>query len=375
MADPSNPAASPVHDSARRVALVLGGGNGLGAYLAGAYEQLDRAGIGLDWIVGSSIGAVTGAILAGNAPEERLGKLAEFWAEATLHTGAAPLRHGRFRQIYNGVHTAATMLLGRPNIFRGRYPGAWSILPWMPDDVALYDLAPLRCALERLVDFDRLNRAEVRYTAAAVDVETGEEVYFDNTRQRLGPEHVVASASIMPTYPPTAIDGRLYCDPGYTTNLPVDVPFHEQGEGDLLCIGVELFSPRGPRPTSLDAATERAHDLVFASAPRRTIEALRREHALHEQLRPDGPRATLLHVAYQAAGDELAGKTFDYSPSSIADRRAAGRRDMASGLALLGRAGREGARFHYLRVEPDLAATHAEAGAASEAGPALGRAA
>src|SRR4051812_12549384 len=60
-------------------ALVLGGGNALGAYLAGAYEELHARDVRPDWIIGASIGAVTGAILAGNAPEHRIEKLTRFW--------------------------------------------------------------------------------------------------------------------------------------------------------------------------------------------------------------------------------------------------------------------------------------------------------
>jgi predicted acylesterase/phospholipase RssA len=67
-------------DRTSQTALVLSGGNALGAYLAGAYEHLHRNNIEPDWIVGASIGAVTGAILAGNAPEQRLPKLSQFWA-------------------------------------------------------------------------------------------------------------------------------------------------------------------------------------------------------------------------------------------------------------------------------------------------------
>jgi NTE family protein len=52
--------------------LVLGGGNALGSYLAGACEHLLQQGIEPQWIVGGSIGAVMGAIIAGNAPEDRL---------------------------------------------------------------------------------------------------------------------------------------------------------------------------------------------------------------------------------------------------------------------------------------------------------------
>jgi NTE family protein len=96
---------------------------------------------------------------------------------------------------------------------------------------------------------------------------------------------------------------------------------------------------------------------------RRTIEALKREYQLRERLEPEGPHVKLVHLAYQAANHELAGKTFDYSPSSIRDRWAAGASDMASGLALLQEAGDNERRFKYLAVDPKMAAAAAEAGA------------
>ena len=110
-------------DRTSQTALVLSGGNALGAYLAGAYEHLHRNNIEPDWIVGASIGAVTGAILAGNAPEQRLPKLSQFWAEAMVHTSGSLSVTEKGRQIYNGLHTALTLMFGRPSIFRDRLPG------------------------------------------------------------------------------------------------------------------------------------------------------------------------------------------------------------------------------------------------------------
>ena len=157
----------PTGEGREQVALVLGGGNALGAYLAGAYERLHEQGVRPERIVGASIGAVTGAILAGNPPERRLERLQAFWAEAAQHTARAAPAGLRGRQVYNGAHAALAAALGRPSIFGHRYPGLWSILPGMPGDVALYDHSPLRRTLESLVDFDRLNRAdEVRFTLA-----------------------------------------------------------------------------------------------------------------------------------------------------------------------------------------------------------------
>lgn len=343
--------------------LALGGGNALGSYLAGACEHLQQRGIEPQWIVGGSIGAVTGAIIAGNAPEDRMPRLKAFWDEAMIRSPGLLGRGTKIRHAYNEIHTITALLFGRPGLFGHRFPGMLSMLPWMPGDVALYDHKPLLQTLERLVDFERLNRGDIRLTVGCVDLESGEEVFFDTVRDTLTPEHFLASSAITPVFPPVEIGGRLLCDPGYTNNLPLDVPFAEPLPDDFTCIAVELFSLQASRPASLDATAERANDLIFASPTRRTLEALKREYALRDRWEPDGPQATLLHMAYYAGSDERAGKTFDYSPSSIQDRWAAGRRDMERSLALLDGAPAERRRFRYLALGPQAEAASAERGA------------
>jgi NTE family protein len=61
------------------IALVLQGGGALGAYQAGVYEALAEADLHPDWIAGISIGAINGALIAGNAPEARVDRLRAFW--------------------------------------------------------------------------------------------------------------------------------------------------------------------------------------------------------------------------------------------------------------------------------------------------------
>ncbi|MFC6048223.1 patatin-like phospholipase family protein, partial [Methylobacterium hispanicum] len=311
-------------DDTRDLALVFAGGNAVGAYHAGTYEALHGHGLRPDWVVGASIGAVTAAIVAGNAPEDRVAKLRAFWDEATLATGPSPTGLLKPRQVYNGLHALLALAWGRPSIFGHRLPGLWSALPWVPNDVALFDNKPLLRTLERLIDFERLNRGGTRLTVGCVDIETGEEVYFDTARQEVRPEHILASTAILPAFPPVEVDGRVLCDAGYTNNLPLDPLFENEPERDLLCIASDLFSLRAPRPASLDAVLERANDLIFASPPRRAIAGLRREYALRERLDPAGPAVTLLHLVYQTGADELAAKSFDFSPSSIRDRWSAG---------------------------------------------------
>ena len=52
--------------------LVFQGGGALGAYQVGVYQALHEAGIEPDWVIGTSIGAINAALIAGNAPGRRL---------------------------------------------------------------------------------------------------------------------------------------------------------------------------------------------------------------------------------------------------------------------------------------------------------------
>jgi predicted acylesterase/phospholipase RssA len=66
-----------------RIAPVLQGGGALGAYQAGVYQALQEAGLEPDWLSGVSIGAINGAIIAGNPPALRLQRLRTFWERIT----------------------------------------------------------------------------------------------------------------------------------------------------------------------------------------------------------------------------------------------------------------------------------------------------
>ena len=61
------------------IAFVLQGGGALGAYQAGAYEELGSTPYQPDWVVGVSIGAINAALIAGNPPQRRVERLLEFW--------------------------------------------------------------------------------------------------------------------------------------------------------------------------------------------------------------------------------------------------------------------------------------------------------
>ncbi|TMK38151.1 MAG: patatin-like phospholipase family protein, partial [Alphaproteobacteria bacterium] len=74
MMDTSASRSATIPANAQRV-LVLQGGGALGSYQAGAFQALCHQGFEPEWIAGISIGAINAAIIAGNAPEQRVPRL------------------------------------------------------------------------------------------------------------------------------------------------------------------------------------------------------------------------------------------------------------------------------------------------------------
>jgi NTE family protein len=325
----------------RAVSFALGGGNALGAYHLGVCERLFAAGILPSWIAGTSIGAVTGAILVGNPPQTRLARLREFWNRAAqIALPEAPLPP-EIRARINNDYALAALLFGRPGLFGSRFPGIWSLLPGMPPDRALRDHAPLARTLEDLIDFDRLNAAPERLSIVALDMETGEEVWFDNRHGAIGPEHLLAATALAPLFPPVEIDGRLLCDAGFGNNLPFDRIFREPPPRETLCIAVDAYTLAHGRPATLDETVARVQDLAFASQTRRALArrspasgrssgaSTRRAPARRSPTSPIGP-----------AGHQRTLKPLDFSRASLDERVEAGLADAEAILDRLARAPR-----------------------------------
>jgi hypothetical protein len=201
-----------------RVALLLQGGGALGAYQGGVYQALAEANVLPTWIAGISIGAVNSAIIAGNAPENRVARLREFWEAvsssplAVLGTpfSAAINKDNQIHRLVNQLQALRIALLGAPSFFTPRFPPP---SPWAPQDpraLSFYDVSPLHATLERLVDFDRINSGEIRFSVGATNVQTGDFAYFDNTTHKIEARHIVASGSLPPGFPATEVDGEYY---------------------------------------------------------------------------------------------------------------------------------------------------------------------
>ena len=179
-------------ESAKRyetVALVLQGGGALGAYQAGVYAGLSEAGIAPNWIAGISIGALNTAVIAGNAPERRVAQLEAFWRTICEPGVFPPLPAPLEAAILNGPESGRiaysawqawrALIEGQKGFFTPRWPQPLPTAMGDPAHASYYDTSALRSTLERFVDFDRINSREIRVSVGAVNVHTGNFVYFD----------------------------------------------------------------------------------------------------------------------------------------------------------------------------------------------------
>jgi NTE family protein len=319
-------------DRPYRLVLVLGGGNALGAYQAGLYEALLERGMEPDWIVATSIGAVNAGIIAGNAPDARIGKLVQFWRPAPPAADPTWMFGDALESWRRTAEVMQTLLLGRPGMFgaigSARLNGLVDPAAQFP---ALYATGPLEEMLRGLIDFDRLAAGAPRLTVTAVDFETGEDAMFDNSEVALSPDHFRASGALPTAFPAVEIDGRRYADGGLSANLPLDPVLRATHDRPVLCIAADLLPLAGRVPTVLGEAIGRMQDVMFAAQSRRSISRWQADYAR----RNDPPIVTLLRMAYADQESEVAGKAMDFSPLSVRQRWDSGHRDMTRLLEAL----------------------------------------
>ena len=336
--------------------LVLQGGGALGSYQAGAYQALCRHDFEPEWVAGISIGAINAAIIAGNDPEKRVGRLREFWEQCASPVPWNPIIGGdRGRTVFNETSAALIATFGVPGFFAPRIPPAPLWPPGSAQSLSYYDTAPLRKTLEHLVDFDRINDLKTRLSVGAVGVTSGNFCYFDNVEfkklgKKIGPEHIMASGALPPGFPSIEIEDEHYWDGGIASNTPLDYVLDEETRRDLLIFQVDLFSARGPLPTSLLEAAEREKDIRFSSRTRMNTDKNKQLHnarkavrdligKLPEDLKNDPSVAilreaakentvTVVHLIYRSKNYESSSKDYDFSHVGMIEHWSAGVRDV-----------------------------------------------
>ena len=266
----------------KQIALALQGGGALGSYQAGVYEALTEYDYQPDWVAGVSIGAINCAIIAGNAPEHRVARLRQFWELVSSPSANwLDLPQGTWQDATRHAAAIAALLFGQPGFFR---PSIWRGWITGAAPTSYYDTSYLKATLERLVDFDRINVRKMRLSVGAVNVRSGNFVWFDNARQIIRSEHVMASGALPPGFPAIEIDGECYWDGGLVSNTPLRYLMETLPRRSTLAFQVDLFSARGDAPGSLDAVSERDKDIRYSSRTRMGVETFRYAHNLRRNI-------------------------------------------------------------------------------------------
>jgi NTE family protein len=170
-------------------AFVLGGGGVLGAVEVGMLRAVLERGITPDLVLGTSVGALNGAMVAREPRLSVIDKLTELWQGASEQTqqvyGDSPLRTVR-RAMATGTH--------------------------------LWSSKPLRQALEDEFGDVTFEELPVRFQVCAASIERAAEHWFDS-----GPvvPAVVASAAVPGLLPPAQVDGEHYLDGGIVNSIPL----------------------------------------------------------------------------------------------------------------------------------------------------------
>ncbi|RWE79225.1 MAG: patatin-like phospholipase family protein [Mesorhizobium sp.] len=344
------------------IALLLQGGGALGSYQAGVYEALAEADLHCDWVAGISIGAINAAIIAGNAPDQRVTRLKAFWEAVSANPllewfvgCGAPLPTGDVaRGLLSQIGSTSALLGGAAGFFSPRL-----LVPWLYPDgtieaTSYYETKQLKATLERLVDFERINSGEMRFSIGAVNVRTGNFVYFDNTTHVIRPEHVMASGALPPGFPPVEIDGEFYWDGGLISNTPLQWVAESTPRQDTLAFQVDLWSAQGEIPRNIAEVTTRQKEIQYSSRTRANTDQFKRVQRLRSALgsllsklpeelhdtaearllsaEADQKVYSLVHLIYRARAYEGHAKDYEFSRLAMTDHWRAGYHDAVKTL-------------------------------------------
>jgi NTE family protein len=229
------------------------------------------------------------------------------------------------------------------------------VMPWLQPGGTLgatsfYDTRDLKRTLERVVDFDRLNAGLTRFSAGAVNVRTGNFVYFDTTTHTITPEHVMASGALPPGFPAVEIDGEHYWDGGLVSNTPLQWVIESSSRcEDTLAFQVDLWSTQGSVPGNLAEVATRHKEIQFSSRTRANTAQFKNVHRVQRAIAallrrlPAGFEESddfhilksvasdkvynIIHLIYRARNYEGHSKDYEFSRLSMQDHWRAGYHD------------------------------------------------
>jgi NTE family protein len=287
--------------------LILQGGGSLGAFGCGVFKAIEKRGLNLDIVAGTSIGGINAAIIAGTRETEDISrKLEEFWIELSegfiqinpldCYSEFEPsknfeniffppptnirlpsyfnLRKEQQAKIGQITSFMSSATFGNNKFFLPRWiqPAntfdAEKFTPWKW--TYIYDHSPLVKTLEKYVDYEKLNPTSAnhpRLILTAVNVLNSQALTFDSNSQQIKPKHILAtSAYPLYNFPWIEIERGVYAwDGGLLSNTPMREVLDASPILDKVIFLIENYPKKiDALPSNLGEVYHRARDIMFS---------------------------------------------------------------------------------------------------------------
>lgn len=202
-----------------KTGLVLGGGGSRGAYELGVWKALRELGIEIRVVVGTSIGAINGALVAQGDFE----KAAALWDRIeTSRVVDVPVKeeHPLRKKVWRTYQSFAVNFIKKGGT----------------------DTNPLKRTLHTFIDEDQVRESEIEYGLVTIEMDKNVpcELFREDIPYGKMIDYMIASASIYPAFKPYKIDDVRYLDGAYYDNLPVKMAL-EKGAGHIIAVDLEAF--------------------------------------------------------------------------------------------------------------------------------------
>ncbi len=205
------------------VGLALGGGAARGLAHVGVLRALERAGVKVDLIAGTSIGALVGGVYA------IMADAAKTEARLRQFVLSREFRRTEFDFLKDSRRDEPSLLYSVSNLIkRGIF---YSFSMTRPSFISEENFAH---NIHSLIEDITIGRTAIPFCPVAADLDSGEEVVLTSGSLRRG---ILASSAIPGLLPPVRIDGRLLIDGGWVSKVPVLAAFKQ---GADMVIGVDI---------------------------------------------------------------------------------------------------------------------------------------
>lgn len=202
-------AESPAEGRRPRIGLALSGGGARGCAHVGVLKVLEEMHIPVDYIAGTSMGAIVGGLYASGLSASEVEEILSTIDWQTIAEDEQPRRDRAYRRKEDDQRYLMNLEIGLDGFVlpRGLRSG----------QRFTFELQRYTWPAAGIRDFSEL---PVPFKAVAVDLETGDRVLLDRGSLPLA---MRASMSIPGVFTPVELDGRLLVDGGIVANLPIDV--------------------------------------------------------------------------------------------------------------------------------------------------------